>query len=603
MEKEVEDSFFKLFRQAYGKCKESLNLYFLGLSYIFSYISSALEAISLGLAAPLLERVIYEKEKSDIGVIQSAIDYLNLTETNKIIAAVALMIFGAIVLKNIFAYSSGWLSRIVTNNVNHALRTKMMNEYLHRNYLFFERNKIGDLSYTLNLSGAFVTVLTRIQTMLKAAFFCISYALMLVYLSPKISIFIVFAFLPLYFIARSLREMLYSLSKKTVEIASRFNSKTFEMLSSVRLIKSYASEDKEQKKYSDLSKESKDLAIKLGNRSSLVGVLEEPVMVLGVMALAGIAFFFFLDDTKGGIAGFMTFFVILRRFEFQLKGLVTQFTTFIQLKPKLKKSLSAFDTKNWMTVKSGNAKFRGLVKGITFKDVNFRYTEHGDYVLHNINLSIKKGKITALVGESGSGKSTMAMLIPRLFDSYEGKILVDDLDIKKYDLMSLRKNIGIVSQNVEILNRSVRDNLCFGIDYRLNDKDLISIAKKARIYEFVKNMPNGFDTLLGERGMDLSGGQRQRVSIARALIKNPDILILDEATSALDTETEKEIQEVIEEALKGRTVIAIAHRLSTIRNADTIIVLEDGKIIEQGGFDELLKKKGRFYHYWQMQSS
>jgi ABC-type multidrug transport system fused ATPase/permease subunit len=603
MKKESEESYFRLFKKAYHKCKEAVNVYLFGLAYILTYISSALEAISLGLVVPLLERVIYEKEASDMGIIQQILDYLPSKETSDIIIFVAIMIFASVVLKNLFSYVAGWIQRVMSNNIDHTLRTRIMKEYMHRDFLFFEKSQVGDLSFTLNLSAVFSNLLEMFHVTLKNVFFCLSYAAVMIYISPNISLFIGITFIPVYLVFRWIKKLVEKIAEETVQVGSKFSIKTLEILSAIRLIKTYASEEDESRRYGDLSKKSRDLAVKLGNRTSLVGVVEEPIMTLGIMLLAGVAFFYFMENTKGGIAGFMAFFVILRRFEFALRNTITGLTGIAQQKPRMSKFLKSFKKEEWMIIKPGDKKFKGLKRGIDFKNVDFSYENNGDHVLNNINLKIPKGKTTALVGESGSGKTTLAMLIPRLFDLKKGEILIDSINVKKYDLVSLRKNMGIVSQDVEILSRTVKENICFGLERKVNKKELIEVAKKAQIYEFIKSLPDKFDTLLGERGMDLSGGQKQRISIARAILKNPSILILDEATSALDTETEREIQKAIESAFKGKTVIAIAHRLSTIENADKIVVIEKGNIVEHGGFKELLKKKGRFYHFWQIQTS
>jgi len=601
-EKEVDESFFKLIKEAFRRYKEPVNWYFLVMSYILSSISSALEAISLGLIVPLFERVINENKTSDIGIVQKVLDYFSITKTSDIIIAVAIMIFVAVVLKNVLGYVAGWLHRIVNANIGNFLTKRIMKEFVTRDMLFFERKKIGEITYSMGLSGTFPGLIDSFFDMSHKAFFCIAYAVVLFYLSPKICLFIVLSFLPMYLVSKWVKKMIVEMSKKMIEIGQNFNIRKLEILSSIRLIKTYASEKEELKRFNQLSDQSKNLGIKMGNVGGLLGLLNEPIMTLGLMLLAGISFFYFIDSTKGGIAGFMTFFVILRRFEWEMRSFITSVAMFPTQKPYLKKFLDSTRREGWMTIKSGDKKFTGLKKSIEFKHLYFGYDDHADYILKDINLKIEKGKMTALVGESGSGKTTIAMLIPYLFEYHKGKILVDGVEIKKYDTSSLRKKMGIVSQDVEILSRSVKDNICFGIDREVSEEKLVKIAKKAKIYNFIESLPNKFDTLLGERGTNLSGGQKQRISIARAIIKNPDILILDEATSALDTETEREIQKSIETIIKGKTVLAIAHRLSTIEHADKIVVIEEGRMVEQGTFKQLLRKKGKFYNYWKIQT-
>jgi ABC-type multidrug transport system fused ATPase/permease subunit len=241
-------------------------------------------------------------------------------------------------------------------------------------------------------------------------------------------------------------------------------------------------------------------------------------------------------------------------------------------------------------------------KCIEFRNVSFSYLK-GDigYILKNINLTIKKGKTIALVGQSGSGKTTLADMIPRFYDTNEGELLIDDVNIKKLDIKSLRNHIGIVAQDSILFNDNVFNNIVFGLD-NVTETNVIEAAKIANAHEFIQQLPQGYYTNIGDRGGKLSGGQRQRISIARAVLRNPAILILDEATSALDTESEKLVQEALTNLTKNRTSIVIAHRLSTIANADEIIVMHQGEIIERGNHSELLALNGTYKKLCDMQS-
>ena len=221
-------------------------------------------------------------------------------------------------------------------------------------------------------------------------------------------------------------------------------------------------------------------------------------------------------------------------------------------------------------------------------------------VLCDINLTIERGQTVALVGASGSGKTTLADLLVRFYDPTKGKILIDEVDLREYSLASLRNNIAVVSQDTFIFNTAVRENIAYGLE-NIDDKAILEAAKGANADEFISELPQGFDTKLGDRGIRLSGGQRQRIAIARALLRNPEILILDEATSALDSVSERLVQQSLEKLTYGRTAIAIAHRLSTIFKADKVIVLEQGRIVEQGGYQELLNRKGKLWKYHQTQ--
>jgi subfamily B ATP-binding cassette protein MsbA len=241
---------------------------------------------------------------------------------------------------------------------------------------------------------------------------------------------------------------------------------------------------------------------------------------------------------------------------------------------------------------------QAMENGIELKNVSFSY---GDVpVLKNINLFIPKGKTVALVGESGSGKSTIADLLPRFYDVSTGSVLIDGIDIKHFIVSDLRGRIGVVSQESILFNDSIRGNISFGKPDSTFE-EIQDAARMANAHEFILNQEKGYDTEIGDRGNKLSGGQKQRISIARAILKNPEILILDEATSALDTESEKVVQDALDTLMKNRTSLVIAHRLSTIKNADLIVVLSKGKIVEQGTHDELLAKQGEYYRLIQMQ--
>jgi len=245
-----------------------------------------------------------------------------------------------------------------------------------------------------------------------------------------------------------------------------------------------------------------------------------------------------------------------------------------------------------------NAKILEHVKGsINIENLTFKYTSSENWVLQNINMKIPAGKTIALVGESGAGKSTIASLIPRFYEAQKGLISIDGNNIMDLKQKSLRKNIGIVQQNVFLFDTSIRENILYG-NPNASEEELIEAARKANILDFIQSLPDGFDTLTGERGVKLSGGQKQRISIARAFLKNPPILIFDEATSSLDTESEAYIQKAMEELSQNRTTIIIAHRLSTVRNADLLYVINEGKIVEQGTHNELMDRNNYYYNLY-----
>jgi ABC-type branched-subunit amino acid transport system ATPase component len=248
----------------------------------------------------------------------------------------------------------------------------------------------------------------------------------------------------------------------------------------------------------------------------------------------------------------------------------------------------------------GSLRFEGLNQEIHFNKISFSYPQHDEVVLKDIDLKLPKGKTLALVGSSGSGKTTLADLLPRFYDPTQGCIFLDGIDLREFDPVTLRRAMGIVSQDTFLFNASIRANIAYAHP-DASDEEIFIAAKQANAYEFIDRLPNKFDTLIGDRGVLLSGGQKQRLSIARALLQNPQILILDEATSALDTVSEKLVQAAIENLSKDRTTLVIAHRLSTISRADQIAVLDHGKVVEIGTHDELLQKQGAYYRLYSLQ--
>jgi ATP-binding cassette subfamily B protein len=264
-----------------------------------------------------------------------------------------------------------------------------------------------------------------------------------------------------------------------------------------------------------------------------------------------------------------------------------------------KRFIEIMDTKPEITEKENAMELKNAKGDIEFRNVSFSY-DGGSEVLRNINLKIPAGKTLALVGPSGAGKTTLCHLIPRFYDVLEGEILIDGINIKDVTLKSLRRNIGIVQQDVFLFAGTIKENIAYGKP-DATDEEIIEAAKKARIHDFIMSLENGYDTYVGERGIRLSGGQKQRIAIARVFLKNPPILILDEATSSLDNETELMIQQSLEELSKGRTTLVVAHRLSTIKHADEIIVITKDGIAERGTHEELLGKRGYYYRLYKAQ--
>jgi subfamily B ATP-binding cassette protein MsbA len=317
--------------------------------------------------------------------------------------------------------------------------------------------------------------------------------------------------------------------------------------------------------------------------------------------MVAVAFTWFVADGNFSSASLLTFMFVL----FRMMPLVSQINAGRQQISSLYGSMDNIKKLLQTEAKSktviGNLHFSKLKHAIDFCNVDFKYDLNSDeLILSNITFSIEKGQTVAFVGASGAGKTTLADLIPRFYEPSKGTILIDGIDSREFDVDSLRRRLSIVSQDTFIFNNSIRYNIAYGLE-NIDEESIVEAAKLANAWEFIQELPERLNTILGDRGVRLSGGQRQRIAIARALLRQPEILILDEATSALDSVSEQLIQESLEKLSQDKTVIAIAHRLSTIANADKVVVVEQGRIVEQGGYKELLIRKGKLWKYHEMQ--
>lgn len=382
------------------------------------------------------------------------------------------------------------------------------------------------------------------------------------------------------------------------EIMSDFNNSTQESLSGIRVTKSFAQEDYEVEKFHELghkfllNKKSfyKTEILFYEGLEGFVLLIPIAILIFGGTGLYYktidlpdlLAFFLLLGSFTGPIQKFMH---SLMLFQDGTSGFI-RFQEYLNIKPSIVEKKDAVDILS--------------VKGeIQFNNVSFSYGEVDRSVLKNINMTVRAGEYIALVGPSGSGKTTLTSLIPRFYDVCSGVIKLDGVDIRELTLKSLRKNIGVVQQDIYLFSGSIFDNISYG-NFKSTREAVIEAAKQANAHDFIMDLPEGYDTEVGHRGVKLSGGQRQRISIARVFLKNPPIIILDEATSSLDNESERIIQDAMDALAKGRTTLVVAHRLATIRNAERILVLNQGKIIEEGNHNELLSMEGIYASLYQI---
>lgn len=413
---------------------------------------------------------------------------------------------------------------------------------------------------------------------------------------------IIFASLPLIFcFVKFFNTRMRKAFKRQRNQIGEINSQVEDSLLGIRVVKSFANEDIEQEKFEDGNRKFLDTK-KLGyfymagfhtsNRAF------EGIMYL-VVVVAGALFMIRGSISPADLTAYLLYVSTLLA---TLKTIIQFTEQFQRGMTGIERFLEVMDAPSDITDKENAVELTDVQGNIKFENVGFHYSDDNTQILSNINLDIKKGDSVALVGPSGGGKTTLCNLIPRFYDTTDGRILIDGIDIKDVTLKSLRNSIGVVQQDVYLFSGTVYENIAYGLPDS-SKEDIIEAAKLAGAHEFISALPHGYNTYVGERGVKLSGGQKQRISIARVFLKNPPILILDEATSALDNESEKIVQDSLEKLAKGRTVFTIAHRLTTIRNASTILVLTENGIEEQGTHQELIDKGGLYADLYSLYAS
>ena len=524
---------------------------------------------------------------------------LGIEDRREQLIVLAFLTFVIWALESTFDYVAAVTWRNISQDVEHSLRTDTFKNVLGLDLQYFENKSSGRLMAVLNddVNQLEKFLDTGANKLLQTLTTVVVIGGTFLYISPLIAIF---AFIPIPVI-------IFGSFKFTKTIASRYtrirnaietlNANLSNSLSGVLTVKSFNREEKEFNRILTSSTEVKSAnyhAIKLS--AAFIPIIRIAIL-FGFTATLLIGGFMALDG-EINVAMYSVLLFITQRLLWPLTELGDTFDLYQRAMASFKRINALKNTRP--DILNGSIEAGSIEKLISLEDVNFSYVENFP-VLKDVSINIKKGSTTAIVGSTGSGKSTLIKLLLRLYDVKAAKIKFDDKDIRDLNIHSLRKTIGLVSQDIFLFEGTVFENIAYGNLEASND-DIWEAAKLSESDEFINLLPNKEDTIVGERGQKLSGGQRQRISIARAILKNPEILILDEATSAVDNETEAAIQRSLDTLKEGRTVVAIAHRLSTIRNADIIYVLEKGKIVESGTHEELVKLKKVYANLWDVQT-
>ena len=502
---------------------------------------------------------------------------------------------------NLFRYASAMTVERLRVNTIQRMRDEMYSRVLEMNVGFFSDQRKGDImsKITQDVMVVQFCITNTLQVAFRDPFLIVGYLVLMFSISWELSLFAI-VFLPIVglIIGRIVKKLRHP-AKRSQERMADMVSILDESLSGMKIIKGYNATKFIINKFKSINKHFSELVISMAKRQQLASPMSE---FLGITAVAVILVFggsLVEKDLITG-AGFIAFIAAFSQITRPLRSFIDQFANINQGVAAGERIFTIIDAESEVKDKEDAEEFKGLNDSIELRNVFFSYDGERD-VINNVSLKIKKGQTIALVGPSGGGKSTLSELIPRFYDVKSGDILFDGKSVKDYTQESLRSKMSIVSQDTVLFNDSIEGNILMGRPTATHE-EVIEACKVANAHGFISEASEGYDTNIGDRGTKLSGGQRQRLSIARAVLKNPEILILDEATSALDTESEKLVQEALTNLLKGRTSVVIAHRLSTIYNADRIYVIDQGRVAEEGTHQELLDKGGIYAHLIEMQS-
>lgn len=577
------------------------------LNIISNILTALFTAISIPLMIPFLELLFNQEElvlnKPEFAynldsLLLSLKYYLStviVESREKALLFVCLSIILVFFLKNIFSYLSLFFMAPVRNGIIKDLRQKLFEKVLVLPVSYFSEQKKGDVMsrMTADVQEVEWSILNVLEVVFRAPLIIAGSLAFMLYQSTQLTLFV---FALIFFSGVIIGGLGKRLKRSSVEVQERMGglvSTTDETLSGLRIIKGFNAENFLARKFDHDNLEYKNVLTRLLWRRDLASPMSE---FLGISSVAALLWYgsslVFSGEMKA--APFLTFIIAFYYILDPAKSFSKAFYNIQKGLGALKRVETILDAENTIKDTENPQSITTLDKEIVYQNVSFAYDNSKDTeVLKNINLTIEKGKLIALVGASGAGKSTIADLLPRFYDVEKGAIQIDGVNIKNYRLKDLRALMGIVTQEAVLFNDSVYNNIVFGLE-QVTKEQVMEAARVANAHSFILELDQGYDTNIGDRGNKLSGGQRQRITIARAVLKNPDILILDEATSALDSESEQLVQQALSNLMKNRTSIVIAHRLSTIRNAHEIIVLSRGEIVERGTHERLLERGGDY---------
>jgi len=504
-------------------------------------------------------------------------------------------------LSNLFRYMGAWTVENMRTRTLQRMRNEMFSKVVDMNVGYFSDQRKGDIisKITSDVGVVQFCITNTLQVAFREPFLIIGYTVMMVAISWELALFSMLFLAVVALIIGSIVKRLRHPARTSQQRMGELVSTLDESLSGIKVIKSYNATGYVKQKFYDLSEDLARLTLSMARRQQLASPMSE---FLGISAVGVILVFGGSLVFKDALSpeGFIAFIAMFSQITRPVRTFIDQFSNINQGIAAGERIFSIIDAQSEIQDKPGAIELDGLKDKIEFRDIHFSYDGSRE-VIEGISFEIKRGETVALVGPSGGGKSTLSELIPRFYDVKAGDILIDGVSVRDYTQDSLRAHMSVVAQDTVLFNDTIEGNIAMG-KAGATHEEIVEAARIANADCFIQEAPEGYQTNIGDRGVKLSGGQRQRLSIARAVLKNPEILILDEATSALDTESEKLVQDALNKLLVGRTSVVIAHRLSTIHNADKIIVVDHGRVAEQGTHTELLAKGGIYAKLIELQS-
>ncbi|MFQ4140666.1 ATP-binding cassette domain-containing protein [Chlorogloeopsis sp. ULAP02] len=573
------------------------------ITIILGFSGALFNGVGTALIVPVILKIVgQEVDLSSAPPILKAImsPFEQLPENNRLwvmAGAIILTIF----FKNLAIYSSSLSSSYLTRRLTSDMREAGIQLLLRIDLDYYTKMKVGDLINRLGgeIGRAASTIGNSVKLIILGITILVFIGLLLsiswqLTIATTVLLFFV-TLINQYAIGRSRR-----FGKQLSEMSKAYSIAVLEILSGIRLVKATANEDKEFQKIKQLIRDREKADFQSHMNSEAIAPISEVMGITALMLIVFLSRTFFKEQIASLSTVLLTYLLLLLRLLPLISQLNTLRNSFANTSTSMELVVDflSWDNKPWMN--DGNIAYTQLNQGIHFNNISFAYPTHEKLVLKDVDLYLPRGTTLALVGSSGAGKSTIADLLPRFYDPISGSITIDGIDLREFTLTSVRKAMGIVSQDTFLFNDSVRNNIAYG-KLDASEDEIITAATRANAYEFISKLPQGFDTLIGDRGVMLSGGQRQRLAIARALLQDPEILILDEATSALDTVSERLVQAAIDDLSRDRTTLVIAHRLSTVQKADQIAVLDQGCVVEVGTHEELLQKGGYYSRLYSIQ--